>query len=83
MKYEWTQTKDFEWKLNAGPFPVAEVYHHAVKSLDKAKPWVTMCLLPGLDIRKELRFETEDEAKTLAERVVGHWFNVVLGDADV
>jgi hypothetical protein len=79
---EWSQTKDYEHRLSCGPFVVAEVFHHAIKSLDKEKPWVVQSLLPGLDIRKELRFRTEDEAKTLAERVVGHWFNVVLRGAE-
>ena len=77
MKLEWTQTKDFEYRLFAGPFPVAEVFHHATKSFDKEKPWVVQSLLPGLDIRKELRFVTQEEAQTLAERVSHHWFRVV------
>ena len=77
MRYEWTQTKDFEFRLSAGPFVVAEVFHHAPKNLDRDKPWVVQSLLPGLDIRKELRFETESEAKVLAERVTKHWFRAV------
>lgn len=82
IKPEWTQTKDFEYRLCVGPFCVAEVFHHAPKSLDKAKPWVVQSLLPGLDIRKELRYETAEEARTLAERVTAHWFNVVLKGAE-
>lgn len=82
-KFEWSLTGSYEYRLSAGPFVVAEVVHYAVKSLDKDKPWVVRSLLPGLDIRKELRFRTEEEAKTLAERVVGHWFNAVLkGETD-
>jgi hypothetical protein len=78
MRYEWSKTGDYEHRLWAGPFMVAEVVYYAVKSLDKAEPWAVRSLLPGLDIRKELRFETESEAKLLAERVTKHWFHDVL-----
>lgn len=78
--YNWTQTKDYEYRLFAGPYAVAEVFHHAPKPLDRAKPWMVQVLLPGIEVRKDLRFADQDEAKEVAEKSVTHWFNSALRD---
>ncbi len=79
-KLEWQKTKDFEHRLFAGGYALAEVFHSAVLRNERERPWVSMCLLPGVDIRKELRFLTEDEAKEAAQSAVEHWFKGVLRD---
>ena len=79
-KYEWTQTKEYEHRLAVGPFVVAEVFHHAPKLLDRDKPWIVQCLLPGVEIRKDLRFSNATDAMVTAEKSVEMWFNGALRD---
>lgn len=83
LKFVWDQTKEFEYRLYVGSFAVAEVFHHVPRSSDKLKPWIVQCLLPGVEVRKELRYENEAEAMELAEKAVSHWFNGALRDVVV
>lgn len=74
---KWETTKDHEHLLYWGPFAVASVVHWAVKREEKDKPYIARTMLPGVDIRKELRFAAVEDAMDMAEKATLHWFDIM------
>jgi hypothetical protein len=56
-----------------GKWPVGSWWYNATSKEDRDKPYVPDVGLPGIHIKRGVRFETGKQAAECVERVVANW----------